>query len=258
MASPPDGNSHIALQLERNGERVRLQLPDSIFQDIRALAAQPDRQLILYGIAFQTVSSHAIFRKGKTMKKIFAGIGALALIGGLAACGSAATTPSTVVTAAAPPASSAISTAPATASPAPTKTVTASPPQVVINNNPVPAPTQTVVVPAAPGGPFLDETVLADSLAAEQSEELTDAPDEDYYSAGDITITTNCYPAGYGVYNCSASDTDGDTGYGDTVSVIENGNGWSDTGMNWTGPDIYIYGGVTNYWTTPAVSDWSS
>ena len=78
------------------------------------------------------------------------------------------------------------------------------------------------------------------------------------YSAGDITITADCYPAGDGVYNCFASDTDGDTGYGDTVSVIDNGNGWSDTGMNWTGPDIYIYGGVTNYWTTPAVSDWSS
>ena len=40
------------------------------------------------------------------------------------------------------------SAAPTTASPAPTKTVTASPPQVLINNNnPVPAPTQTVYVP---------------------------------------------------------------------------------------------------------------
>jgi hypothetical protein len=32
----------------------------------------------------------------------------------------------------------------------------------------------------------------------------------------------------------------------------------SDTGMNWEGPDVYIDGGVTNYWTTPAQADWQS
>jgi hypothetical protein len=27
--------------------------------------------------------------------------------------------------------------------------------------------------------------------------------------------------------------------------------------MNWSGPDIYVDGGSTDYWTTPAVSDYS-
>jgi hypothetical protein len=70
--------------------------------------------------------------------RILAGIGTLALIGGLAACGTSA------VPAAAP-------------APAATVTATASAPQVVINNNnPAPAPTQTVVVqPAAPAPAYV-------------------------------------------------------------------------------------------------------
>lgn len=146
-----------------------------------------------------------------------------------------------------------VAPAPATSSQAP----------IIINNNnnaPAPAPTQTVYQPVQvpAGGQFLDVTTLANSLATEQGQALTAAPDEDYYSADSATITTDCYPAGDGVYNCSATDTDGDTGYGDTVTVYDNGNEWSDTGMNWTGPDIYIYGGVTNYWTTPDVSGMTS
>ena len=68
-------------------------------------------------------------------------------------------------------------------------------------------------------------------------------------------MTVSCTPDGDGItYICTGSDQDGDTGYGDTVTVFDNGNAWSDTGMNWTGPDIYIHGGATNYWTTPAYS----
>ena len=78
-------------------------------------------------------------RQGRVMsaERILAGIGTLALIGGLAACGAtsapaAAPAPAVTVTA--------------------TPTATASAPQEIINNNnnppPVPAPIQTVVVPA--------------------------------------------------------------------------------------------------------------
>jgi hypothetical protein len=42
------------------------------------------------------------------------------------------------------------------------------------------------------------------------------------------------------------------------VTVIDGGNAWTDTGMNWEGPDIYVDGGVTNYWTTIAQADWQS
>jgi hypothetical protein len=73
------------------------------------------------------------------IKTICAGIGALALIGGLAACGS-----SGGGSAAAPIVTQAIA-------PAPVVTVTDSPPQVIINQNnnaPPPVPAQTVYVPA--------------------------------------------------------------------------------------------------------------
>src|SRR5208283_3677961 len=189
------------------------------------------------------------------LNKIIA-IPALALTAGLslAACGS-------VKAPAAAPAVTHAVTAPAAApkpaTPAPT----------------TPAPAQTVYVqapaapaPAAPGpaynnypaGAFTDSQSLYDSLANEQQTELQAAPAYDYYSPGNITVHVWCNPDGSDTYSCTGSDTDGDTGYGDTVTVIDNGNGWTDTGMNWTGPDIYVNGGVTNYWTTPAQSDWSN
>ena len=72
-------------------------------------------------------------------RRIYAGIGTLALIGGLAACGTAGGS-------AAPAAAPAVTQ---TVAPAPTVTDTAPPPQVIINNNnPAPAPTQTVYAPA--------------------------------------------------------------------------------------------------------------
>ena len=131
---------------------------------------------------------------------------------------------------------------------------------------PAPAPTHTTYVqapaapaPAAPAAPtnqageFLNSQTLYNSLASEQQSELTAAPADDYYSPGIISVNVSCTPDGDGIaYICTGSDQDGDTGYGDTVTVIDNGNAWTDTGMNWTGPDIYIDGGVTNYWTTPA------
>ena len=77
-----------------------------------------------------------------SINTIYAGIGALALIGGLAACGTAGGS--------AAPAVAPVVTQ--TVAPAPAVTVTASPPQVIINNNnnpaPAPAPAQTVYVPA--------------------------------------------------------------------------------------------------------------
>jgi hypothetical protein len=64
-------------------------------------------------------------------------------------------------------------------------------------------------------------------------------------------------PLGDSTYSATATDSDGDTGSGDTITVSPDGNSWSDTGMNWSGPDIYVDGGSTDYWTTPAVSDYS-
>lgn len=89
-----------------------------------------------------------------SIKTICAGIGALVLLGGLAACG-AAQTPT-----AAPAGRVTQTIAPIAASPAPTKTVTASPPQIIINNinnNNNAAPTaRPVYVPAQPGPVTLD------------------------------------------------------------------------------------------------------
>ena len=64
-------------------------------------------------------------------------------------------------------------------------------------------------------------------------------------------------PLGDNTYSATATDSDGDTGSGDTITVSPDGNSWSDTGMNWSGPDIYVDGGSTDYWTTPAVSGYS-
>ena len=54
----------------------------------------------------------------------------------------------------------------------------------------------------------------------------------------------------------SRIDSYRDTGSGDTITVSPDGNSWSDTGMNWSGPDVYLDGGAAGYWTTPAVSDY--
>ena len=119
------------------------------------------------------------------------------------------------------------------------------------------SPAKTVYVqapaapaPAAPGpayrnypaGAFTDSQSLYDSLANEQQTELQAAPAYDYYSPGNITVHVYCTP-NLGLFTrlyLHRQRPDGDTGYGDSVTVIDNGNAWSDTGMNWTGPDIYI------------------
>ena len=62
---------------------------------------------------------------------------------------------------------------------------------------------------------------------------------------------------GDNTYSATAVDSDGDTGSGDTITVSADDNSWSDTGMDWSGPDIYVSGGATGYWTTPPVSDYS-
>ena len=59
-------------------------------------------------------------------------------------------------------------------------------------------------------------------------------------------------PVGDNTYSATATDADGDTGSGDTITVSPDGNPWSDTGMSWSGPDV-----SADYWATPAVSDYS-
>ena len=57
-----------------------------------------------------------------------------------------------------------------------------------------------------------------------------------------------CQAMGNSQFSCTATDSDGDTGAADIVTVAANGSSWSDSGMIWTGPD------VTGAYTTPAVS----
>ena len=183
------------------------------------------------------------------LNKVIA-IPAIALAAGvsLAACGSVkapAAAPAVTHTVTAPPATPKPKASTAAPAPAPTHTTYVQAPAA-------PAP----AAPAAPAyqaGEFLNSQTLYNSLASEQQSALIAAPADDYYSPGTISVNVSCTPDGDGIaYICTGSDQDGDTGYGDTVTVIDNGNAWTDTGMNWTGPDIYIDGGVTNYWTTPA------
>jgi hypothetical protein len=193
----------------------------------------------------------------KTTRTIFAGIGAFALIGGLAACGTTlAAVPAAQVTVTAPAITTAPTTAPATpAAAAPSASAPGT--TIVINNNPAPVSDPPAAV-AYPAGAFLNVQTLANSVASEQDDELAAAPSYDYDSPDSAQISVNLTPIGYDTYSVTGSDTDGDYGSDDTVTVIDDGNAWTDTGMNWQGPDIYIDGGVTNYWTTTAQADWQS
>jgi len=147
------------------------------------------------------------------------------------------------------------------ASPAPTNTVTttptAPPVRVQINNNATPAP--AAPAPAAPSDPgFLNPSTLATSMANENANVLDNAPSYDY-SGSDAQVNVECTPSGGDTFSCSATDGDGDySAWNDTVTVAPDGSSWSDQGMNWSGPDIYVDGGVTNYWTVPAVTDWTA
>ncbi len=98
---------------------------------------------------------------------------------------------------------------------------------------------------------------LTQSIASEEQAALEAAPSYDYDSPDNASVNVALTPLGDNTYSATATDSDGDAGSGDTITVSPDGNSWSDTGMNWSGPDIYVDGGSTVYWTTPAVSDYS-
>ena len=116
-------------------------------------------------------------------------------------------------------------------------------------------------VTSAPGpssGQFDDpctqcaDSTLSESIANEQVAALEAAPADDYYSADTISVNVSLTPLGDNTYAATATDADGDTGSGDTITVSPDGSSWSDTGMSWSGPDV-----SADYWATPAVSDYS-
>jgi hypothetical protein len=96
------------------------------------------------------------------------------------------------------------------------------------------------------------DRTLSESVANEQVAALEAAPADDYYSAGAISVNVSLTPLGDNTYAATATDADGDTGSGDTITVSPDGSSWSDTGMSWSGPDV-----SADYWATPAVSDYS-
>jgi hypothetical protein len=100
-------------------------------------------------------------------------------------------------------------------------------------------------------------STLSQSVANEQQAALEAAPSYDYDSTDNASVNVALTPLGDNTYSATATDSDGDTGSGDTITVSPDGNSWSDAGMNWSGPDIYVDGGAAGYWTTPAVSDYS-
>lgn len=106
--------------------------------------------------------------------------------------------------------------------------------------------------PASAPGPFADLSTLSQSVTSEQQASLAAAPADDYDSADDAPVTVTLTPLGGDTYSATATDTDGDTGAGDTITVSPDGSSWSDTGMSWSGPDV-----AAGSWATPAVSGYS-
>jgi len=91
-------------------------------------------------------------------------------------------------------------------------------------------------------------------MANEQSQFLADAPASDYDSADDAPISVSCQSTGADSFTCTGSDTDGDAGSPDNVTVAADGSSWSDSGMTWTGPDVSVPGGFT----VGPVTGWSN
>jgi len=111
--------------------------------------------------------------------------------------------------------------------------------------------------PVSSSGQFDDVSTLSESVANEQQAALGAAPSYDYDSPDNASVNVTLTPLGGNTYSATATDSDGDAGSGDTITVSPDGSSWSDTGMSWSGPDIYVDGGSTDFWTTPAVSDYS-
>ena len=111
--------------------------------------------------------------------------------------------------------------------------------------------------PVSSSGQFDDVSTLSESVANEQQAALGAAPSYDYDSPDNASVNVTLTPLGGNTYSATATDSDGDAGSGDTITVSPDGSSWSDTGMSWSGPDIYVDGGSTDFWTSPAVSDYS-
>jgi hypothetical protein len=126
------------------------------------------------------------------------------------------------------------------------------PPDIHIQqNNNAPSSPSNPASPAATG--FLVPSALQSSIAHEQYQFLSAAPASDYDSTDNASITVNCQSAGPDTFTCGGSDSDGDVGSADTVTVAANGSSWSDTGMTWSGPDVSASGG----YTVAPVSGWT-
>jgi hypothetical protein len=120
------------------------------------------------------------------------------------------------------------------------------------NNN---APSSASPNPAQPNTPgFLNPAALEQSVASEQSQYLSAAPASDYDSTDSAPVSVSCQSTGTDTFTCTGSDTDGDVGSADNVTVAADGSSWSDSGMTWTGPDVSAAGG----YTVDAVSSWTS
>ena len=81
-------------------------------------------------------------------------------------------------------------------------------------------------------------STLSESIANEQQAALEAAPTYDYDSPDNASVNVSLTPLGDNTYAATATDSDGDTGSGDTITVSPDGNSWSDTGMSWSGPDV--------------------
>ena len=119
------------------------------------------------------------------------------------------------------------------------------------NNNAPSAPSNSAP-PNASG--FLVPATLEASMANEQSQFLAAAPAADYDSTDDAPVSISCQSTGTDTYSCTGSDTDGDVGSTDNITVAANGSSWSDSGMSWSGPDVSAPGGFT----VGPVSGWTS
>jgi hypothetical protein len=107
---------------------------------------------------------------------------------------------------------------------------------------------QSAPPPPAAVGPYANVSTLEQSVGADQTQALADAPasEFDYTGPGVATASVSCAPEGSDTFSCSASDDVGDSGSGDVVTVSGSGSSWSDSGMTWTGP--YVTAGS---FTTP-------
>lgn len=120
-------------------------------------------------------------------------------------------------------------------------------------NNNAPSSPSNPASPAATG--FLVPSALEQSIANEQYQFLSAAPASDYDSTDNASITISCQSTGTDTFTCTGSDSDGDVGSPDNVTVAADGSSWSDSGMTWSGPDVSPSGG--GGFTVAPVSNWT-